>query len=298
MKDSRKLFLSVIQLNLLVLLFYCTINANAQSDTTDRSFLLETSGIRSTYRDLATSPLYYTGYGLSLGLGWDWKKKQSESSVFFDLSGSILRSVSPESNLIPSITRSYMASANFFTEYLRRIPLQNNRWRLFLGGSSNLSLPFRYNPSLGNSALGADPLLNLMGAGRVRFDVSRKEERTFSFWFISRQLVPVRRYFQLDLHAGLFNFNYRPGYAYTYDASIQGNDTRLLNYYFDNYKWSLNGWRIQTRLSFFRESQTGNGFQLFYAWEATVAKGRFEPLALAIHKIGIRLNVQRKPRIK
>lgn len=298
MEDSRKHFLSVVQLNLLVLYFLCTINIQAQSDTTYRNFLLETSGIRSTYRDLATSPLYYIGYGLSLGLGWDWKKKQSESSVFFDLSGSIHRSASPQSNLIPSITRSYMASANFFTEYLRRIPLKKNRWQLFLGGSSNLSLPFRYNPSLGNSALGADPLLNLMGAGKVRLDVSRKEERSFSFWFISKQLAPVRRYFQLDLHVGLLNFNYRPGYAYTYDASIQGNDTRLLHYYFDNYKWSLNGWRIQTRLSFFRESQTGNGLQLFYAWEATVAKGRFEPLALAMHKIGIRLNVKRKPRIK
>ena len=248
-----------------------------------------------TFRDFATSPLFYQGAGAHIKLDWIWNKQKYESVIEADLLGAFTRSKSPKSDFFQSSSRSYVVRAEIYHHYLRRIRLVSSpRIDWLVGGSMYITLPVRGNPSLGNSGIGVDPMFNLMLSSKISLDISRKQAKEFSFWFIKRKLQPVKRNIALLLNIGVLNMNYRPGYAYSFDAEFNGSDTGVFGYYFADYKWSVNGWRLGTRLEFTKFRPNGNGIKFFYMWEAAHSPGRYEAFQWANHRLGFSLMFHRK----
>jgi hypothetical protein len=247
-----------------------------------------------TTRDLATSPLFYSGTGAHVGLNWRWRSEKHETSTGVELNGGILSSRPPQSAYFQTKSRAYFLSLGIQHNYLHKLKINLKRIGWYLGGELDINLPVRYNPSLGNSSFAADPLFNISAASKLIWNVSRQQKKPFKFWFIERTLKPVKREWSWLLNIGVLNFNYRPGYAYSYDSAFNGSETGLVGFYFANHKFRLNGWRAGSRITFTRHHANGNGIQLYYNWEVMTAKGSYEPLNLAWHQLGITLMIKRK----
>jgi len=300
--NNRKIYGFRIITNVLVyfvLVFYTQpmfSQEEGDSHNQDASYFTASVGMSHvTFRDLATSPLFYQGMGGHIKLDWFWSKPKYETLIESDLLGALTRSKTPESSFFQTSSQAYVVRAELYHHYLRKIELKKTpRINWFLGGGVYVTLPVRGNPSLGNSGIGVDPMFNLVLSNKISLDISRKQTKDFSFWFIKKKLQPVKRSLSLLVNIGVLNMNYRPGYAYSFDAEFNGSDTGLFGYYFSDYKWSVNGWRLGTRLEFTKFRPNGNGIKFFYLWEACHSPGRHEAFQWANHRIGFSLMIHRK----
>ncbi len=143
----------------------------------------------------------------------------------------------------------------------------------------------RLNPALDNSSTGIESIVNLMLSGKVQRDISRREETVSNFLFMSIRNRPVRRTLTFQLDAGVLNFNRRPSYNYAYDAPVDGTNTSMFSYVWDYYSWSMNGWRLRSKLEFTQYTSSGNGRRIAYAWDAMHAPGKHAAYQMGMHRI-------------
>lgn len=240
----------------------------------------------SLYRDFATSPLFYSGYGIQLQTSW--LKQSSARERSFDI-GFCINSMSakiPESDFFQPTTTGIFGQLNM--SYLQLWELKrfsDKKNNIKVGGVCQVSQNFRINTSLQNNAIGVENLTNLMASGQITRDISRKSLRKMDLGIFKKLLKPVTRDLRFRLNAGILNFNYRPGYAYAYNGAINGIETQSLSWILSNYKWSLNGWRFNTVLEYVKYLPNGNAKSWSYVWDAANAPGRFEKFQMAAHQI-------------
>lgn len=240
-----------------------------------------------TYRDFATSPLFYSGPGIVISTSNYERSAQKEQT--FDLRFGLFTAFdqAPESNVLNSSSFATLTSLYFYYHYLFGFQgISNNKWNFKAGPSAIITQNFRFNPSLFNNALGLENISNLMISGLVTRDFTRKKERRLNFYLFSVNLPERRRELRFAVNVGLLNFNYRPGYAYAYDAEIVGTETNPIEWALANYRWTMNGWRLQTRLEWVWYLYNGNAYSIYYDWDALHAPGRFEVFQMATHNIG------------
>lgn len=245
------------------------------------------------YRDFATSPLFYRGLGINLNTAWLRRNDKRERIFRVDLGFSALIPRVPKSKLIQPGGLAYYGNLTLYYHQLWKIEaLSNEKFNMKVGGALNITQNVRGNPVLQNNAMGLENLSNLMASAQVTMDISRKTPKEYKRF----TLKPVKRELRLLVNVGVLNFNYRPGYAYTYDSEMNGTKSRPVAWAFSNYKLTLNGWRINTELEFIKYLPNRNARAWSYVWEAAHAKGRYEPFQMASHRIQYTLYFHSKKR--
>jgi hypothetical protein len=257
-----------------------------EQNRTSRFYHQLSSGLHlPVYRDFATSPLFYDGFGFYQGSGRLKRSDQKERLLKIGLSLSAVAARVPESDFIqPGAMGTF---GNFQLYYLRLWKLEklsSDKNNVKVGGALVSTQNFRSNSSLQNNALGLENLTNLMGSFQVTRDISRKVPKQLNLWLLKPTLQPVERELRFLFNTGLLNFNYRPGYAYSFDAEIVGEETDPLFWVLSDYRWSLNGWRLQTELEYITYLGNGNARSFAYVWEAAHAPGRHEAFQMASHQ--------------
>ncbi|MFN4000396.1 hypothetical protein [Algoriphagus sp.] len=251
-----------------------------------RQFTPSVGFVQSGFRDFATSPLYYQGPGLHLGLGWYWEGAKWENGFEANLNLAFTQSKAPNSEYFQTGHSAVFINSQIYNSYLRKIDNWSFRDYTFkVGGTFISDFNTRINTSLQNATGGFEALANLMLAGKVEKDISRTQSKEFGFWFLKRTLNPAKRKLSFQLNAGLLNFNWRPGYSYVLDSEINGSDSKLTEYFFASHSWSLNGWRLGSRLEYSVIRPSGNGMKFSYVWDAAHAPGKFENFQMASHSI-------------
>jgi len=278
-----KIFLMILIVHGITL---CTIHAQDAAPVDASNFYRTLSlGLNnSKYRDFATSPLFYTGMGISVQSSWLKKSDKRERALDMGIAYSSVSAMIPESDYLQPSTAGSFIQLNL--RYLRLWELKklsNQRNNIKVGGNVLTTLNIRPNSALFNNAFGIENITNIMASGQIIRDISRKIPRQLNLGLIKIKMNPRKQQFRFQLNSGLLNFNYRPGYAYSYTDELMGLETQA--WVLADYKLSVNGWRFNTELEFIRYLPNGNARSWSYVWDAAHVPGRFEPFQMAGHQI-------------
>lgn len=249
------------------------------------------------YRDFATSPLFYSGVGINLNS--TWLKRSDERERLFEVGFGISAQSPrvPESKFIQSGGLAGFGQFSFIYQELWKLDvLSNAKNNTKIGGLFITTQNIRANAALQNNAMGLENFTNLMASAQWTRDISRTETKQLNLWIFKPTLKPVKRDLRLLLNVGVLNFNYRPGYAYSYDSEMNGMETNPVSWVFSNYKWSINGFRLKTQLEYITYLPNGNARSLSYVWEAAHAPGKHEAFQMASHRIQYTIHFHTKKR--
>jgi hypothetical protein len=248
-----------------------------------------------TFRDLATSPLFYDGVGLAGNIAWQWEHPKNETNLAMYVTSGSTSSRSPLSNFFQSGASSSFLSGSIYAHSLFTLPsISNEELILQAGGAIANTWNIRSNPSLFNNGFGMESFANLFLSGKGIYDISRKNVVVQDFLLFTRTLQPAKRNLSFQLNIGLLNLNYRPGYAYNSDVALDGSNTNPLAFLLDGHAWKVNGYRLNTQLHYTKYIPNGNGHRWSYVWDIAQAPGRFEPFEMVTHRIQYTLIIQTK----
>jgi hypothetical protein len=298
-------FLSSHKASFLIILFFLidasfvSKNVHASSFLTGnkpdgRYFTISGAMTNVNYRDLATSPLTYHGFGGNMNFGWWFNAVKSEHLFEIDLGSGAAMTFSPTSDYYQTSSMSTLAVFSLYNHHLYDVErLSVGSFKTSLGGTWLSTTNFRMNPGLMNNSTGIESFINLMFAAKTTFDLSRKSELTQDWIFFTRVLKPVKRDISFHLNAGIVNANFRPGYNYTANIEVDGTSRSDLVNMLDTYRWKVNGWRFSTRLEYTKYRPSGNGRRWSYIWDALSAPGSFEGFQMAVHRIQYTILINR-----
>jgi hypothetical protein len=251
-----------------------------------------------TYRDFATSPLFYNGYGILLQTSWFKNSIRRERDLQIGLTLNNMSARIPKSNYIQPKTNAVFAQLNIrYNRLFQLKSISNEKVNYKLGGLAQTTQNFRINQNLQNNAIGLENITNLMVSAQMTRDVSRNRQRTFNFGLFKIRRSPVKRDLRFQLNYGIANFNYRPGYAYTYVPEINGSETSFIKFLRSSYKWSyFDGQRLNTDLEFIIYLPNGNATSWSYTWDIAHVPGNYQAFQMASHQIRYRLYFHAKKR--
>lgn len=249
------------------------------------------------YRDFATSPLFYNGYGLDVQAAWLKRSEKRERLFDMGIAVNTLNAKIPESNFLQARSNSFLIQFNAsYAQLFTLDRFSTHKNNIKVGGLIRTTQNFRINPSLQNNYLGLENSTNIMASGQIIRDVSRNSPKKLNLCLIKPTLKPVKRDLRFQLNAGILNFNYRPSYAYSYVGKIIGTETQPLSWVLSNYKWSLNGYRLNTEIEYIKYLPNGNARSLSYVWDVVHMPGRYESFQMASHQIRYRIFFHNKKR--
>ena len=249
-----------------------------------RTFAISSN--RPTYRDFATSPLFYDGQGMQLQTAWLKRSRERERIFEVGFDANLTKGRIPKSNYLQPNTGGFFFQLHMRYRQLWELhTLSTDRNNIKLGGIIQSSQSFRLNPHLSNNSLGIENLSNVMVTGQITRDISRSSARQVNLGVFNPTLNPVKRDLRFQLNVGVVNLNYRPRYSYGGFNEVIGLDTAPVSWLLKNYKWSLNGWRLNTELEYKTYLPNGNARSLSYVWDASHVPGRYENFQLASHQL-------------
>lgn len=289
---------------LFMVLLIVTINTLTTSANNDivqdkslwKHYFIPSVGIELiTFRDLATSPLFYDGVGLAGSIAWQWEHPKNETKFALYATSSTTTSRTPLSTFFQTSTSSSFLSGSVYAHSLFTLPsLSNEKRTVQLGGAMANTWNIRSNPSLFNNGFGLESFANLFLSGKGIYDISRKNIVIKDYYIFTRTLQPAKRNLSFQLNIGLLNLNYRPGYAYNADVALDGSNTDPLAFLLDGHAWKVNGYRVGTKFHYTKYIPNGNAHRWSYIWDIAQAPGRFEPFEMVTHRIQYTLLIQTK----
>lgn len=235
-----------------------------------------------THRDFATSPLFYDASAVSINMGWPRVNEKSRREIGIEAFAGISSARVPMKTEYIVISSSGIYSGNLHFDFLRKKNFPQLNSDTWFGFSVQSRFNFRVNSDLGNNGAGIEALANLMASGRIEKDFSRKagEGRVFLFFKRKRN---VSRMLCFQINAGLLNFNYRPGYSYSGFSEFNGSQTNGLQFVLANHSWSLNGFRINTKLEWIINKKNKYSDRWVYSWDLINAPGKYERFQMVVH---------------
>ena len=171
------------KLLLLLLIFNVPIVFNGKGqvkEITDSSkaingknyYLVLSAGLKNAiFRDFATSPLFYNGYGLELHTEWLKRSQQKERSLEFGLGFYSMSARIPKSDYIQPRTNAVFAQGNIrYNRLFQLKSFSNTRFNYKLGGTLQTTQNLRLNPNLDNNGLGLENITNIMFSAQITSD--------------------------------------------------------------------------------------------------------------------------------
>lgn len=231
------------------------------------------------FRDLGTSPLFYSGLLTDIELGLIKFDSGKEREFKFSFaSGKAIKTISKT-----TYTSNVMIGN---LSYSKLYPVwHNEKLMCKLGGELKNSFHFRNNASFQNNAVGIEFFSTLSASGKISWNISNKRTKRFKILFIPFTLQPRKRELSFNMKLALMNNTYRNGYAYTGDSSVV-NDPSI----FDGYKFRMfSGYRIGTELNYTVFLKNGNAIKLGYELDAYKTGGDLDKFEIANFKLKIAL---------
>jgi hypothetical protein len=261
-------------------------NANKNPNWQNNKYIYNSTILSPfSFKDLATSPLLYSGLAIGTNGGSVLENEKIDQNILFNLSLGLASNSFNQTNTMATFTK-------FETYYhlLFNLPqLSNTKWNTKLGFAASITFTGRLNAAFGNNSLGLDNMNNIFLSAKTERDISRKQAVIKDFKLFKLKYLPTNHKIGFQTNIGLLNTNYRPGFAYVYSGEINGNNTSPISYFFTDYKFSINGFRMVNKLYFTKYLKNGNAFRYFYDWEYINAPGRYESYQLIMHNIGFAL---------
>jgi hypothetical protein len=260
------------------------IAQNEQNDKESRPKYLEL-GLNfghSYFRDLATSPIFYTG-ALN-GANFHYHRFDTLRETRFGFSAL---------NGTHGFTIGNEVSTSSFTtlqfDYGRLYPFErisNANYKFKFGGLLIANINFRTDPALQNAGFGYEVVYNLMASAKVSRDVSRHSAKSGKIlWLIPYNWQPRKRLLSYQLNLGVVNNNVRNGYAYVSQKGII-NEFPLFADYEHNV---FSGFRMNAALRYTIYLNNGNALRFSYIWDAYTTGGEVDQFEIANHLIGTAL---------
>lgn len=224
---------------------------------------------RSAMRDWATSPLWYKGSPMSIGLAYEALNANKDIET-----GLVYRFGNYKANDAEPLTSSNVKSGNFFHSRLYSISkLSKSKICVELGGMAQVLGNFRMNPSLQNNAVGIEAITSVSGSVRLGYRWERTQDERKKIGFIKLNMHPAQRSIRLRANVGLLNFPLRNGYIYSIHSGV-------LNTFnpFTGYTLSAGGTNLSTALEYTIQRPGRNGYRFGYVWEAYQTSKKFDHL--------------------
>lgn len=237
---------------IIIFTFFC-LSAFAQEEPTPpkEDFLdLGAGWAYAKNRDHGTSPMLYTGSGISGRVGYIRQRKVKNQITVQFYTGNIKRAGYPQRTL--SNQEIIRMDINYM--HLRPLELNDDRYRIFIGGAFTTTAHVRNHYLYGNNSYNYDVMSSLGIAGELTTDFSLFQKR----FTIDGQLVfpvmslVVRPYFASSRP---------PGFITGYDKQAKRFLQSAEPASFGSYT------RLNTNLALTYNANNGNGLRLGYNWD-------------------------------
>ncbi|MBL4710677.1 MAG: hypothetical protein JKY48_19805 [Flavobacteriales bacterium] len=230
----------------------------------------------STFRDFATSPLFYKGIARYASIGRIRNDSMRESRLGGSYStGNYKATVGDH-----SASSQVKTLALYYAQMYHLSKLSNDKWNTKVGGLVNVTGNLRINGSLGNNSAGLELNGTLFASIKTERDVSRVKTKNKKFlFFIKYKLKPRKRKLSYRLNLGLMNNNYRNPYVYIGQSSVLNDDKT-----FDAYEFkTFSGFRMSSSLDYTIALNNRNLIQFSYLWDAYRTGGDLDKFEMAQH---------------
>lgn len=237
----------------------------------------------ASFRDFATSPLFYRGFPTSIVIRKERDLHTREVSFGGKYTFGGFVNTYNEQNTHSSFNSIEMDYSRLYQLHC----LTGSNYQTFVGGKLIGTAILRQNPSLMNNGVGLEAFTNLMASIKVHKDISREQAKEKWFLF-PYTLKPRKRDLDFRFNLGLINGNYRNGYAYSGQSALL-NDFNL----FDDYNFNLlSGYRFSTELDY-TVFLNNNALRFSYVWEALSTSQKTDKLDVAFHTLSLHLLIQK-----
>lgn len=169
------------------------------------------------FRDLSSSPLYYSGTMSKFQLGFYTQSPKMQQII----------SVSYSSGSLSNNNDVYRIKADVTTfslsyQYLKQVrAFSSNRLNTKIGGMFNILGNYRNNDGLNNFAIAYELMPSLMLSAKTELDVSRTESKRI--FFNTLLMRPRKKMLSYQLNVGLVNGNFRGDIPYLLNSSVSNN---------------------------------------------------------------------------
>lgn len=221
----------------------------------------------SLFKDNATSPLFYKGNTLSITGAWLLQKNTNEKLASINYT---FGKHSNSYNNTNNSARFYNLEFSYLQLYLIN-KLSSKKLKVKIGAGVVSTLNIRENKALMNNSLGIESISNILFSTKLSRPIFKLKHKKST-------LVDE---LSLILNVGIINMNYRPGYAYNYMPSIKDSYVKNMT----DYHFSLNGFRLNSTIQYFKQLQNKNILGFSYNFSAYNAPGKYEPFSYARHCI-------------
>jgi hypothetical protein len=224
---------------------------------------------RSALRDWATSPLWYKGSPISIGLAYEAMnaKRDIETGVVYRFGNYKATDAEP-------VSMSKVKSGNLFHSRMYTISkLSKSKLHIELGGMAQIFGNFRMNLGLQNNAVGIEAITSVLGSARIGYHWERTQEERKKLGFIKLNMHPAQRSIRLRANVGLLNFPLRNGYIYSSHSGVLNSANPFMGYTF-----SAGGTNLSTALEYTIQRPGRNGYRFSYVWEAYQTAKKFDHL--------------------
>lgn len=229
----------------------------------------------STFRDFATSPLFYNGaaktFSISRLKADDNREIEMGLSYGFGNYNSTVNSTTSTSKL--------KTFAINYSQLYAIQSLSDKKWNVKVGGLFNTTGNFRTNPILQNNSTGLELFSTLFGSVKVTRDISNLKR--FAFF----KLKPAKRTLSFRFNLGLMNNTYRNGYAYSGQEGVLNDGNFLKSYELKVFS----GARFSSALDYTVFLKNKNGIRLSYEWDAYKTGGSLDKFEMSNHTLKIAL---------
>lgn len=269
---------------LIILLLAFPIDGFSESNEDKKrlSFIEISGGLNySSFRDFATSPLFYSGFPIYTALSHVEMDQKRASEISFAYS---FGNFDTDFNNQFTVSRVNIFAINYL-ELFQLKSLSSSKLNLKVGGQFTSTGILRNNEDLFNNGTGFDLISTLFGSFRASIDLSRKEDREIDLLFFKYTAVKRVRDLSFTMNIGLINSSYRNGFAYlTSEAPIGGAN------FFSDYELNIfRGFRLNTGLDYTVFLKNGNAVQISYLWDAFRTGGHHDNFQMATHTLNFSL---------
>ena len=238
-------------------------------DTTRPAYLDLEAGIQySTFRDFATSPLFYVGHPFYVSIAHLDMDARRESSIRFAHSFGNFKSQLKGDHAVSKVN-------TFMADYIELFKLQNlcsQKLNIKLGGQFNTIVVIRDNESLGNNKDGFEVISTLAAAIKGNLDISKSRD------YLKRNLT-------FGVQVGVFNTSYRNGFIYTRHSPLLNKDDINNGYEFHFFS----GFRMNSFVGYHYWLKNGNALLLSYLWDAYKTGSNPDQFEMANHLLKLAL---------
>lgn len=238
----------------------------------------------SSFRDFATSPLFYSGTAKTVAVFVDRPSDKKDMYIQARYSAGTY-SVKGYDKLI----FSQLKAASVQYAMLWKInPISSDKFNFKVGGMFDAWGDIRINKSLQNNAGGSEIFTTLFLSLKASHPVVITE--TKKIWFL--KFRPRYRNTMFQVNLPVMNNTFRNGYIYTSTGGLDGNPTPNL---FKNYEFqAFSGTRLSTRLMYEQAIFNNNILRFTYDWDMLLSAKKYDQFQMGNHLFLISLVLKLK----